>query len=80
MEFAGIEYIYLSKLKKDKIKKLQLLEKENEGMAQVIKEEVKEDEKEEDDITKKSKKYSKENKKDMVDDFTNLNLAKSCFQ
>ena len=45
MEFAGIEYIYLSKLKKDKIKKLQLSEKENEGMAPVIKEEPKEEEK-----------------------------------
>ena len=93
MEFAGIEYIYLSKLKKDKIKKLQLSEKENEGMAPVIKEdpkeeekedekedekEEKEDEKEEDDISKKLKKYSKENKKDIIDDFKNLDLAKSC--
>ena len=93
MEFAGIEYIYLSKLKKDKIKKLQLSEKENEGMAPVIKEEPKEeekedekedekeekeDEKEEDDISKKLKKYSKENKKDIIDDFKNLDLAKSC--
>lgn len=29
MEFAGKEYIYLSKLKKDKIKKLRESEKEN---------------------------------------------------
>ena len=47
MEFAGREYIYLSKLKKDKIKKLLESEKENAEGAPVIKEEEEEDEKEE---------------------------------
>ena len=47
MEFAGKEYIYLSKLKKDKIKNLQQAEKENAEDAPVIKEEEEEEEKEE---------------------------------
>ena len=45
MEFAGKEYIYLSKLKKDKIKNLQQAEKENAEDAPVIKEEEEEEEK-----------------------------------
>ena len=56
MEFAGKEYIYLSKLKKDKIKKLQQAEKENAEDAPVIKEEEEEEEKEE----KKEKKMEVE--------------------
>ena len=55
MEFAGKEYIYLSKLKKDKIKNLQQAEKENAEDAPVIKEEE-EEEKEE----KKEKKMEVE--------------------
>ena len=47
MEFAGREYIYISKLKKDKIKNLQQAEKENEEDAPVIKEEEEEEEKKE---------------------------------
>ena len=47
MEFAGKEYIYLSKLKKDKIKNLQQAEKENAEDAPEIKEEEEEEEKEE---------------------------------
>ena len=54
MEFAGNEYIYLSKLKKEKIKKLQEAEKENAQDAPVIKEEEEEDEKEE-KVDKKKK-------------------------
>ena len=56
MEFAGKEYIYLSKLKKDKIKNLQQAEKENAEDAPVIKEEEEEEEKEE----KKEKKMEVE--------------------
>ena len=63
MEFAGIEYIYLSKLKKDKIKKLQLSEKENEGMAPVIKEEPKEEEKEDEKEDEKEEKEQLKEKK-----------------
>ena len=46
MEFAGKEFIYLSKLKKEKIKNLILSEKENKEGAPIIKEDEKEDEKE----------------------------------
>ena len=71
MEFAGKNYIYLSKLKKDKIKKLQQSEKENEDDAPMIKEEEEEDEKEDkkedkkekDKISSKLKKYSKTKEK-----------------
>ena len=82
MEFAGKEYIYLSKLKKDKIKKLQKSEEDNKEEAPKIKEEpIEEDEKEEieevndhEEISQKLKKYSskkKEHKKsnsDLSDD------------
>ena len=62
MEFAGQEYIYLSKLKKDKIKKLRESEKENEEGAPVIKEEEEEDEKEEDKKEDKKEEDKKEDK------------------
>ena len=82
MEFAGKEYIYLSKLKKDKIKKLQKSEEDNKEEAPKIKAEpIEEDEKEEieevndhEEISQKLKKYSskkKEHKKsnsDLSDD------------
>ena len=35
MEFAGNKYIYLSKLKKEKIQKIRKSEKENEGDAPI---------------------------------------------
>ena len=53
MEFAGKEYIYLSKLKKDKIKNLQQAEKENAEDAPVIKEEEEEEEEKEEKKEKK---------------------------
>ena len=62
MEFAGQEYIYLSKLKKDKIKKLHESEKENEEGAPIIKEEENEDEKEEDKKEDKKEEDKKEDK------------------
>jgi hypothetical protein len=48
MEFAGKEYIYLSKLKKDKIRQIKNAEKDNKGEAPGIIEDKKEDQKEED--------------------------------
>ena len=45
MEFAGKEYIYLSKLKKEKIQKIRKSEEENKDQAPGIKVEEKEDEK-----------------------------------
>ena len=65
MEFAGREYIYISKLKKDKIKNLQQAEKENEEDAPVIKEEEEEEEKEE---KKEDKKEEKKDKKMEISD------------
>ena len=62
MEFAGKKYIYLSKLKKDKIKKLREAEKENVDDAPVIKEEEEEDEKEDE---KEDKKEDKKDEKNM---------------
>ena len=64
MEFAGNEYIYLSKLKKEKIKKLQEAEKENEEDAPVIKEEEEEDEKEDKKDKKNDMKDEKEEEED----------------
>ena len=64
MEFAGREYIYLSKLKKDKIKKLLESEKENAEGAPVIKEEEEEDEKEEKKEDKKEEKKEDENEEE----------------
>ena len=63
MEFAGKKYIYLSKLKKDKIKKLREAEKENAEDAPVIKEE--EEEKEEEEDKKEDKKEEKIDEKNM---------------
>ena len=63
MEFAGKKYIYLSKLKKDKIKKLREAEKENAEDAPVIKEE--EEEKEEEEDKKEDKKEEKKDDKNM---------------
>ena len=68
MEFAGREYIYLSKLKKDKIKKLLESEKENAEGAPVIKEEEEEDEKEEKKEDKKEEK--KEDEKEEEDEIS----------
>ena len=62
MEFAGKKYIYLSKLKKDKIKKLREAEKENVDDAPVIKEDEEEDEKED---QKEDKKVAKQDEKNM---------------
>ena len=62
MEFAGKEFIYLSKLKKDKIKKLREAEKENVEGAPVIKEEEEEDEKED---KKEDKKEEDKNQNNM---------------
>jgi len=45
MEFAGKEFIYLSKLKKEKIQKIRKSEEENKEQAPGIKDEEKEDEK-----------------------------------
>ena len=62
MEFAGREYIYLSKLKKEKVDKIRKSEEENKEEAPGIKEEPeKEDEKEED---KKEEDKKEEDKKD----------------
>ena len=36
MEFAGKEFIYLSKLKKDKINKIRKAEEDNKGEAPII--------------------------------------------
>ena len=76
MEFAGKEYIYLSKLKKDKVKKLRESEQENAEDAPVIKEEDKkeedikvEDEKEEDETEEnksKDEELDEENDKDDI--------------
>ena len=60
MEFASKEYIYLSKLKKDKIRKIKDAEKDNKEEAPGIKEEQKEDQKED------KKKDKKEDKKDDI--------------
>ena len=80
MEFAGKEYIYLSKLKKDKIKKLKNSEEDNKEEAPQIKEEPeKEDEKDEmeevekhESISQKLEKYSSQKPKrknsDLSDD------------
>ena len=62
MEFAGREYIYISNLKKDKIKKFQQAEKENEEDAPGIKEEEEEEEKEEQ--KEKKMEVEKEDEKD----------------
>ena len=65
MEFAGKEFIYLSKLKKEKIKNLILSEKENKEGAPIIKEDEKEDEKED---VKDEKIKDEDEKKDSDDD------------
>ena len=58
MEFAGKEYIYLSKLKKNKIKKLQKSEEDNKEEAPKIEEDpkIKEDQKIKDDPGKEDEK------------------------
>ena len=66
MEFAGKEYIYLSKLKKNKIKKIQNAEEENKDEApKIVEDPEKEDEKDEieeikdnENIAQKLEKYS----------------------
>ena len=70
MEFAGKDYIYLSKLKKDKIKKIQKSEEDNKDEAPVIKEDEKEDIKDDDEKDEKLNKYSNknENLKNLNDD------------
>ena len=57
MEFAGKEYIYLSKLKKEKIKKIRKSEEDNKEEAPGIQEDPeKEDEKEDEkEVSKKNK-------------------------
>ena len=82
MEFAGKEYIYLSKLKKDKIKNLQQAEKENAEDAPVIKEEEEEEEKEEKkekkmEVEEEDKKEEKnKEEEDEKDDNISLKLKK----
>ena len=58
MEFAGKEYIYLSKLKKEKIKNIRKSEEENKDEAPGIKEE---EPKKEDEKNEEKKKDEKEN-------------------
>ena len=64
MEFAGKEYIYLSKLKKDKIKNLQQAEKENAEDAPLIKEEEEEEEEKEEKKEKKMEVEEEDKKED----------------
>jgi len=68
MEFAGKKYIYLSKLKKDKIKKLREAEKENVDDAPVIKEDEEEDEKEDKKEDKKDEKNMEVEEEDEKED------------
>ena len=63
MEFAGKEYIYLSKLKKEKIKKIQKLKEDNKDEPPKINEDVKEDKKED------LKEDVKEDEKEENDEF-----------
>ena len=73
MEFAGKEYIYLSKLKKEKVKKIRKSEEDNKEEAPGIKKEEKEDKKEdkkEDEKEEDEKKVEKEEEKE--DDDLNL--------
>ena len=60
MEFAGKEYIYLSKLKKEKIKKIRKSEEDNKEEAPIPKLENNNDKMniEEDDISKKLNKFN----------------------
>ena len=69
MEFAGKEYIYLSTLKKNKIKKLQKSEEDNKEAPKIIEEPEKEDEKDvleevddHEEISQKLKKYDSQKK------------------
>ena len=55
MEFAGDKYIYLSKLKKEKIQKIRKSEKENEGEASIPISKVNE---QKDDISNKLNQYN----------------------
>ena len=73
MEFAGKEFIYLSKLKKEKIKNLILSEKENKEGAPIIKEDEKEDEKED---VKDEKIKDEDEKKDSDDDSEDNEISK----
>ena len=75
MEFAGKEYIYLSKLKKEKVKKIRKSEEDNKEEAPGIKKEEKEEEdkkedKKEDEKEEDEKKVEKEEEKE--DDDLNL--------
>ena len=70
MEFAGKEYIYLSKLKKNKIKKLQKSEEDNKEEAPKIEEDQKkeEDPKVKEDDQKIKEEPEKEDEKDEMEE------------
>ena len=78
LEFAGNKYVYLPKLKKDKIKKIRLSESQNEAEAPIIniqnapkKMEV------EDDISKKLNKYGNQNMNQNKNDKDKDNISDS---
>ena len=79
LEFAGNKYVYLPKLKKDKIKKIRLSESQNEAEAPIIniQNAPKKMEVEDDNISKKLNKYGNQNMNQNKNDKDKDNISDS---
>ena len=79
LEFAGNKYVYLPKLKKDKIKKIRLYESQNEAEAPIIniQNAPKKMEVEDDNISKKLNKYGNQNMNQNIKDKDKDNISDS---